>query len=148
MPIALIIIGIVMVVTGGRGTYSQFGSQLASEFQGQNSFTYWLIGIIGAGSLGYIPTLQTVSRLLMALIVLSIFLSHKGFFQQFQNALKQGPTQPQTVTMPSNSAAPSENLGSFLGSMLPSGNQSGSPTSTGPLIQFQLPQWLTNPWGN
>lgn len=87
-----------MVITGARGTYAQFGSQIASEFQGQNNFTYWLIAIGSIGALGYIQTLQTISRYLMALILLSIFLSHKGFFAQFQSALKTGAKTPNAAT--------------------------------------------------
>lgn len=86
-----------MIVTGARGTYAQFGQQIASEFQGQNNFTYWLLAIVAVGSLGYVSALQTLSRYLLALVILSLFLSHKGFFAQFSAALKTGPTPPNPV---------------------------------------------------
>lgn len=96
MGFALVLVGLLMVITGGRGTYAQFGAQVASEFQGTNNFTYWLIALGTIGAVGYIQSLQTISRYLMALILLSIFLSHKGFFSQFQSALKAGPKAPNT----------------------------------------------------
>ena len=97
MGFALLLTGLLMVITGARGTYPQFGSQIASEFEGQGSFTYWLIAVGSVGALGYINALRTISRWLMALIILSIFLSHKGFFAQFQSALAAGPTQPNAI---------------------------------------------------
>jgi hypothetical protein len=106
MGFAFVIIGLLMIVTGGRGTYAQFGSQIASEFQGgKGSFTYWFIALAGIGALGYIPALQTISRWAMSLIILSIFLSHKGFFAQFQAALAKGPTQPQALVSSNSSTA-------------------------------------------
>lgn len=94
MGLALVIIGLLMVVTGARGTYQQFGSLLVGEFSGSNNFAYWLFAIGGVGALGYIPALQTISRYLLALVLLVLFLAHKGFFAQFTNALKSGPQQP------------------------------------------------------
>jgi|SRR5580700_2051720 hypothetical protein len=97
MGLPLLIIGLLMVIVGGRGTYAQFGSQVASEFQGQGSFTYWLIAIAAVGAIGYFPAIQKISRYLMALIIISIFLSHKGFFAKFQAALAQGPIAPNAL---------------------------------------------------
>lgn len=114
MGFALLIVGLLMVITGARGTYTQFGSQIASEFTGQNNFTYWLIAIGAVGAVGYIQSLQVISRYLMALIILSIFLSHKGFFSQFQAALQSGPKQPNTTG--SNSSNTTNALDSALNS--------------------------------
>lgn len=93
-----------MIVTGGRGTYAQFASQVAKDFTGPpgQNFTYFIVGIGAVGAVGYFEPLKTISRLFMVLIIIVIFLSNKGFFQQFQNALKSGPTAPQA---PSQSAS-------------------------------------------
>jgi hypothetical protein len=100
MPFVLLIVGLLMIITGARGTYAQFGSQLASEFEGTNSFTYQMIALGAIGALGYIPALQTISRWALALILLVILLSNKGsngFFSEFQAALQNGPTTPQPI---------------------------------------------------
>lgn len=118
MGFALVIIGLLMVITGGRGTYAQFGSQLASEFQGKNSFTYQMIGLGTVGALGYIPALQTFSRWALALILLVILIGNKnssGFFTAFQSALASGPKVPATPAG-SPSLAPGQTMqggGSF-----------------------------------
>jgi hypothetical protein len=117
---ALVIIGLLMVITGGRGTYAQFGSQLASEFQGQNSFTYQMIGIGAVGALGYIPALQTISRFALAFVLLVILLGNKnsaGFYTAFTAALNAGPKAPLqpastgNVSSTNPSGAPVINLG-------------------------------------
>lgn len=111
MGLPLLVIGLLMIVVGARGTYAQFGQQVASEFEGQNSFTNWIIALGAIGALGYVPQLQRISRWAMALVVLAIFLSNKGFFAKFQQALAQGPTQPATpgsgspTTNPFNSSS-------------------------------------------
>lgn len=83
-----------MIVTGAKGTYAQFGSQVASDFTGPGNFTYWVAAIFGIGALGYIDALRTFSRLFMALILISMVLANKGFFAKFTAALKQGPVAP------------------------------------------------------
>lgn len=97
MGFAILFVGLLMVITGARGTYAQFGTQIASEFRGPNNFAYWFIAIGSIGALGYIQSLQTISRYLMALILLSLFLSHRGFFAQFNAALKTGPVAPNAL---------------------------------------------------
>jgi hypothetical protein len=114
MGFALLFIGLLMVVTGARGTYAQFGSQIASEFQGNNSFTYQMIALGAIGAAGYIPALQTISRWILAFIVLVIMLGGKGqqsFFGQLQAALKQGPTPPNATGTAATSAPGAAGVG-------------------------------------
>lgn len=98
MGFALIIAGLLMIVTGGRGTYAAFGAQVAKDFTGPpgQNFTYWIVALGAVGAVGYIDALRTISRLLLVLVIIGIFLSNKGFFAQFQAALKQGPVAPQS----------------------------------------------------
>jgi hypothetical protein len=104
MGFALVVAGLLMVVTGARGTYASFGQQVASDFTGPNNFTYWLVGIGSVGAIGYIDSLKTFSRLFMTLVIISMLLSNKGFFAKFTEALKTGPVAPQA---PGSNATPS-----------------------------------------
>jgi hypothetical protein len=94
MAFVLVTVGILMIVTGAKGTYAAFGSQVASDFTGSQPFTYWLAAIGGIGALGYVDALRTFSRLFMSLILVAMVLANKGFFAQFTAALKQGPVAP------------------------------------------------------
>jgi len=110
MGLALTIIGLLMVIVGGRGTYAQFGKQLSYDFTGggnfKQSFTIWFLAIAGIGAIGYLPALQTISRMLLALVLIVIFLANKGFFQQFTQALQTGPQQPAALPTGSGQTTP------------------------------------------
>jgi hypothetical protein len=126
MGLAFTIIGLLLVITGIQNTYADFGSTVAGEFSGKNNFAYWIAAILLVGVLGYIPAMTKFSHWFMALILLSLFLSHKGFFQAFQSALAQGPTAPNVA---GSNAAPA---GSFDWRSL-------LPAPFGSLPSFSLP---------
>lgn len=88
MPYALVIIGLVLVVTGVRNTHLQMAAQLQSDAV---PFTKTAIAIGMVGALGYVDELRGLSRLFMALIILALFLANKGFFGKLQEAINAGP---------------------------------------------------------
>lgn len=87
MAFALIIVGIVLVVSSVRDTVTNGTPNLVgllkSEFTGDKNFTYWAFSILIIGGLGYIPTFKPLSRAFLALVIVVLFLSNGGFFQQF-----------------------------------------------------------------
>ena len=95
-----------MIVTGSRGTHVQFAQQLQKDFTGTPNFLTWGIGIAAVGALGYIEALRTLSRLFLALILISLVLSNRGFFAQLQAALKSGPIAPDAPPSQANSPNP------------------------------------------
>ncbi|MEB2538392.1 MULTISPECIES: hypothetical protein [Bacillati] len=110
MPFALVIIGLLMIITGINNTYSQFGSQLQQDFTGSKSFVVWILALGSVGALGYIKDLRQFSHYFMALILISMILSNKGVFQNFQAALASGPKAPaanptQAALSPNSSTA-------------------------------------------
>jgi hypothetical protein len=122
MGFVLLTIGLLMVITGARGTYAQFGSQIASEFQGNNSFTYQMIALGSIGALGYIPALQSFSRWVLALILLVILLrGQPGFIQQFNAAMSSGPKAPNATGAATPSPATPTTKTGTAWDMFPSG---------------------------
>lgn len=91
MPFALVIIGLVLIVTGAKDTYREFGAELVEDFTGPGNFTYWIVSIGAVGALGYVPALRGISRAFLALIVLSMVLSNRGVFAKLTQALQAGP---------------------------------------------------------
>ena len=144
MPFVLVLIGLLMIVTGARGTYSQFGSMVAGEFQGKNSFLYFAAAIGGVGAIGYIDALKTFSRLFLILILIGIVVSNKGFFANLQKALAQGPTPPNAL--PAQTSVNPNSSTSTIQSAI-SSNQSGAfgqaPTSSGQAKFNGWINWLT-----
>lgn len=87
MPFALLIIGLLLVVAGFQNTHKELGSQIVNDFTGQNNFIYWIAAIGIVGALGYVKALEPFSRMFLALILVSIFLANKGFFNQLNASL-------------------------------------------------------------
>ncbi len=89
MPFVLIIIGLVLLISGVRGTVVSSGQQeglydlVKGDFTGKDNFFYWFVAIMVIGAIGYIEDLQSLSRAFLALVVIVLFLSNGGFFQKF-----------------------------------------------------------------
>lgn len=102
MPFALVFIGLLLIVTGAKNTYREFGAELTEDFTGDGNFTWWIVSLGSIGALGYIKELQTFSRLFMTLIIVAMLLSNRGVFAQLTGALQSGPTTP--TSAPRNDA--------------------------------------------
>lgn len=120
MPFALVFIGLVLVVTGAKGTMRELGAELREDFIGPGNFTWWIASLGAIGALGYIPELRSFSRWFMALIIISMIISNRGFFAKFTEALQSGPESPQPVSNPSivKAAHDANTGGNIFGDML------------------------------
>jgi hypothetical protein len=93
MPFALLIIGVFLLVSAIRGTHQTLFGLVQADFTGQNNFVYWFLAILIIGAIGYIPKLKSVSVVFMVLVIMVLFLSKGGFFQQFTTAIGTGTQQ-------------------------------------------------------
>jgi len=103
MPFAFLIIGVVLVVAGVRDKTSELFTLLKQDFSGKTSFEVWALAILVIGGLGYIQKLQGLSRAFMALVLLVLFLSNGGFFQQFNAQIFAPSTGAGNTTTPNSS---------------------------------------------
>ena len=94
MPYALVVIGLIMIVTAVLNTYAAFGAQVVADFTGPKSFIVWILALGSVGALGYINDFRQFSHYFMALILISMILSNRGFFAKLQEALASGPVAP------------------------------------------------------
>lgn len=92
MPLALVIIGLLMVITGVKNTHAQFGAELKSEFTGPGNFTYWFASIVIIGAIGYSKPFKPFANAFLALVLIVIVLKNGGVFDKLKEALAQGPT--------------------------------------------------------
>lgn len=96
MPLALIVIGTIMVLTALRGDPATLGVLIVQDFKGTtgtNGYGAWMFAILVLGALGYVPKLQPISRALMVLVLVVLLVHNQGFFVQLQNQFfpaKQG----------------------------------------------------------
>jgi hypothetical protein len=100
MPFVLLLFGIILILVGYQGTQGQFFSLLKGDFTGSGNFIYWIISIGVVGSIGYIPKFKGISNAFMALIIIVLFVSHKGFFAQFSQAFGINTTKATNTGTP------------------------------------------------
>ena len=96
MAFALIIVGLVLLVTAVKDTASGpngLFALVAGDFSGSNNFLYWMTAILIIGAIGYIPKLKPISTACLGLIIVVLVLTKGaipgsgGLFQQFTAGL-------------------------------------------------------------
>lgn len=117
MPFALIIIGTVLLVSSVRNTQGDLYTLVKGDFTGDNNYLYWMVSILVIGAVGYIPTLKPLSRMFLGLVILVLFLSHGGIFEQL-NAQLFGTRLDNSVAAGSTFATGLENFQSGLENLL------------------------------
>lgn len=93
MPFIFIIVGVVLVISGVRGTSSDLVTLVKGDFTGSDNFIYWVLAIGAIGALGYVQNLKDFSNALLALVIISLILREQkngagGFFASFTSAVK------------------------------------------------------------
>lgn len=111
MAFALIFIGLMLVVSAVRGSYSQLFKLVKSDFTGPGNFVYWTAIVLLIGSIGYIKPLQTLSRAFLGIIILVLLLTKGnpnntggGFFSQLLSQVGAG-TSANTNPAPVSTAS-------------------------------------------
>lgn len=94
MPFALVFIGLIMIVTGAKGTHKALGQQLTADFTGPGNFFYWITAVGVLGAIGSIPGFKPFSRMFMTLVIVAMVIANGGVFNKFMSALKTGPIAP------------------------------------------------------
>ena len=92
MPFAFLIVGILLVTAGVRSTYTNLFTLVKGDFSGSGSFLHWAVAILILGSIGYVDELKPFSRAFMALLIVVLFLSNGGFFDQFNKQVFSNST--------------------------------------------------------
>ena len=143
MPFALVFIGLIMIVTGAKGTQSALGKQLVADFTGTGNFFYWFASIGVIGALGSIPGFKPFSRMFMTLIIVAMVLKNGGVFNKFMEALRTGPIAPEKSA--SNSASGSNAVTQGAANLQSSAQ--GAISSVEKFRQSTTPA-QSNPWDN
>lgn len=81
-----------LVLVGLNGDPAKLYSLVANDFVGPQSFVYWFLAILVLGAIGYIPSLEKLSKAFLVLVLIVLFLDNGGFFSQFQAFVKSSTT--------------------------------------------------------
>lgn len=94
MPFALVLLGLILIISGVKNTHRALGQSLVDDFTGPGNFFYW-VGAIGAvGAVGYWEKARPLSHAFLVLILVAMVLSNGGFFARLQEAFARGPVAP------------------------------------------------------
>jgi hypothetical protein len=91
MPIFILIVGVLLVAAGINNKIPDLVSLIKSDFTKTGDiqpFQIWVIAIFVAGSLGYIKAFKGVANAFLVLIMVTLIIGNKGFFDKFMQALK------------------------------------------------------------
>ena len=117
MPLTFITIGIVLLISAVNGQAGNLFALVKGDFTNTSaapgitgtfpSFAPWIVSMFAIGALGYIPTLKTVSRALLVLVIVVLFLSKNGFFAKLETSFPGlfSPTQAASGNLANQQAA-------------------------------------------
>lgn len=125
MPIALIIIGIILTLAGGKNTAAALTQTITGDFSGAGSFWYWIVAVIAVGSVGYYQPTRTISHLFLGLIVVVFILSNGGVYQQLVAALQNPTPEPSGNAAASGASGTPSLLTDPIGALTTGANQAG-----------------------
>ena len=92
MPLALVVLGVLFMVVGIRGTQTDLFNLLKGDFTGPGNFIYWVVAILIIGATGYIKPFKPVSDAFLVLVLLVMVLSNRGFFDRFMSQINSTTT--------------------------------------------------------
>jgi hypothetical protein len=146
MPFLLVLIGAVLLLAAVRNTAGDLGNALAQDVPG---YLKWALAIVAVGALGWVPGMRTVSRWLLALVLVVVVLkNYANLFAGFK-ALKNPPPPSQAAASPAsayvaNPNAPAITQGDISGTNTGNINAAGvAPTVASPLGALDPAAYLT-----
>jgi hypothetical protein len=103
MSFAFLFAGILLLVSGARGTQDQLFSLVHDDFVGEGNFLYWSAAVVLLGAIGYWQPIRPVSRAFLVLLILVLVLTKGspsaaggGLFAQFSAQLNKSKTAPKS----------------------------------------------------
>lgn len=102
MPFILILVAGLLIMAAYNNSAGSLMTELETDVPG---FVKWFLAISAVGALGWVPGMEKISRMLLGLVLLVLFLSnYQQIFQGFQSVGSAG-TSANTATNPDPAAA-------------------------------------------
>jgi hypothetical protein len=138
VPFVLLLIGAVALVAAMRNTQGDLATALETDVP---AFGKWGLAIVGVGALGWVEGMRTISRGLVALVlVVLVLVNYKALFAGFQGATTIAqPTTPAPTPAAAYVANPTS-------PNITQANVSGTGSAAGNVNAFVTPQ-VISPFG-
>jgi uncharacterized membrane protein YgcG len=109
MDIAVILIGLILISAGLKGTEHELGAQLAGDLTGTDGFIIWIVALSVLFVLGKIPGFGTPIKWMFALLFVVILVGNPNFFtnlvQAVSDADQAGPAPSIAIDTGSSSSS-------------------------------------------
>lgn len=123
MAALILLIGVVLVVAAIRDTHGTLFSALGTDVP---AFTVWAAAVVAIVALGFVPGLKTVSRGLLALVLVVLILNnYRQIIAGLSGASKTFAAGEQSSQGSSQSSGGSDQTLSTLTSLLAQSNTTG-----------------------
>jgi hypothetical protein len=99
MPFVLAIIGAILIIAAVRNSHGQLATALEQDVPG---FAKWAAALFGVAALGWIPGMQGISRMLLALVVVVLVLNN---WRNVLSGFTSLASPPQATAVPATPAA-------------------------------------------
>jgi hypothetical protein len=88
MPLALLVIGVLLVVTAikGSGNISAVATKFETDLTGSGGFIYWIAAIVVLAIVGRVTGATNSVKMFMALVVVVYLVGQQGIWTQFSSA--------------------------------------------------------------
>lgn len=91
MPLFFLLVGALFIYTGFNGKLGELASLVKEDFSptdGSPGFAVWVIAIFVIGAIGYYKPAKPLSNAFLVLVIVSLILSNRGFFQRFKEGME------------------------------------------------------------
>jgi predicted lipid-binding transport protein (Tim44 family) len=147
MPFLLLLIGAVLLIATVRNTQGDLGIALAADVP---PFLKWAVALLAVGAIGWVPKMQPISRMLLALVIVVLVLkNYQQLFAGFTSLSKTTPQASTAATTPAqayaaNPASPQVTEGQITGtSQQTNVNAFAGPVVTSPFGVFDPAAFLS-----
>lgn len=107
MPLALLIVGVLLLTTVIKGNYNEVASLLSEELTGSKGFLVWVGALLIIGVVGKAANAPLTARAFTALIIVVFLLANSGVFTKFEQAVSSASAAPADETKVGSAATAS-----------------------------------------
>lgn len=89
MPVALLVLGGLLIVIGFRGQQATAAEILRKDFLSSDNFVMWIVALLFIGAIGAYKPIRPISDGFLALVLVVLILSQHGFVNSFMEQVKR-----------------------------------------------------------
>lgn len=90
MVLFFFLVGLMLVISGIRGTNKDLVEVLRDDFTGPNNFVFWVLAMAILAALGSVKSIRPVTQGFLVLVIIVIFLRNDNLITKFVTQIRNG----------------------------------------------------------